>query len=269
MPWKASSAMQERARFVLERERGESTMSELCAFYGVSRETGYEWWRRYQQAGLAEWCERSRAPRRHPNQTAAEIEAAVLELRRAHMRWGARKLKRVLEREHPATQWPAASTMGTMLAREGLVMARRKRRRVEPYTRPFAAATEPNRVWCTDFKGWFRTQDGERIDPLTMSDAHSRYLLRCQAVEKTDTARVQAITSGSRPRFPISRTFCMAFSLLIENVRLIARVVGRGLRQPNSGTDPRHLALGFMAGPSCWPRQIGCRSQEENQEGWI
>jgi putative transposase len=185
--------MQERARFVLERERGEYTMSELCAIYGVSRETGYEWWRRYQQTGLAELCDRGRAPAQHPNQSAAEIGAAVLELRRAHMTWGPRKLKRVLEREHPETQWPAASTMGTMLAREGLVIARRKRRRVEPYTRPFAAATEPNRVWCADFKGWFRTRDGERIDPLTISDAHSRYLLRCQAVEKTDTARVQAI----------------------------------------------------------------------------
>jgi putative transposase len=185
--------MQERARFVLERERGEYTMSELCAIYGVSRETGYEWWRRYQQTGLAELCDRGRAPAQHPNQSAAEIGAAVLELRRAHMTWGPRKLKRGLEREHPETQWPAASTMGTMLAREGLVIARRKRRRVEPYTRPFAAATEPNRVWCADFKGWFRTRDGERIDPLTISDAHSRYLLRCQAVEKTDTARVQAI----------------------------------------------------------------------------
>src|SRR5271169_66073 len=193
MPWRASSVMEERARFVLERERGEYSMSELCAIYGVSRDTGYTWWRRYQQAGLRELCERSRAPRWHPKQTAAEIEAAVLELRRAHMRWGARKLKRVLERERPETNWPAASTMGTMLAREGLVIARRKRRKTEPYSRPFAAATEPNRVWCVDFKGWFRTQDGERMDPLTVSDAHSRYLLRCQAVEKTDTARVQAI----------------------------------------------------------------------------
>ncbi len=185
--------MEERARFVLERERGLYSMSELCAIYGVSRNTGYQWWRRYQQTGLAELCDRSRAPRRHPNQTAEEIEAAVLELRRAHMRWGPRKLKRVLEREHPATRWPAASTMGTLLGREGLAIAPSKRRKTEPYGRPFAAATEPNRVWCADFKGWFRTQDGERIDPLTVSDAHSRYLLRCQAVEKTNTARVQAI----------------------------------------------------------------------------
>jgi hypothetical protein len=80
-----------------------------------------------------------------------------------------------------------------MLSRAGLVRERRKRRRVPPWTQPFAAASAPNRVWCADFKGWFRTRDGERIDPLTISDAHSRYLLRCQAVEKTDTSRVQAI----------------------------------------------------------------------------
>src|SRR5690349_8105852 len=109
------------------------------------------------------------------------------------MRWGPRKLKAVLEREWPRVNWPAASTMGELLRREGLVVPRKKRRRVDPYSTPFAAADAPNRVWCGDFKGWSRTQDGTRIDPLTISDACSRYLLRCQAVEKTDTARVQAV----------------------------------------------------------------------------
>jgi putative transposase len=80
-----------------------------------------------------------------------------------------------------------------MLAREGLVVGRKKRRRTPPYGQPFAAADAPNRVWCADFKGWFRSRDGARIDPLTISDAHSRYLLRCQAVKKTDGPRVQAI----------------------------------------------------------------------------
>jgi transposase InsO family protein len=137
--------------------------------------------------------DRSRAPLRSGNQTPVEIEAAVLELRREHMRWGPRKLKWMLEHAEPGIAWPAASTIGEMLSREGLAMARKKRRRVPPYTQPFAAASEPNRVWCADFKGWFRTQDGQRIDPLTVTDAHSRYLLRCQSVEKTDTERVQAI----------------------------------------------------------------------------
>src|ERR1700678_1946713 len=193
MPWKASSVMDERVRFVLEQQRDLQTMTELCEIYGIARETGYYWLRRYQQGGLEALHDLNRAPRRHPNQTAEKIEEAVLHLRRAHMSWGPRKLKRVLERDRPLQLWPATSTIGAMLAREGLVVARKKRRRAPPYTEPFAAADAPNRVWCADFKGWFLTADGERIDPLTITDACSRYLLRCQAVEKMDYARVRAI----------------------------------------------------------------------------
>jgi transposase InsO family protein len=137
--------------------------------------------------------ERSRAPERHPNQTPRAIEEQVLALRRAHMRWGARKLKACLQRKQPEARWPAASTMGELLQREGLVIVRPTRPKVPPYTQPFAAAREPNGLWCADFKGWFRTGDGERVDPLTISDACSRFLLRCQSAEKTDTERVQAI----------------------------------------------------------------------------
>ncbi len=185
--------MDERTRFVMEQERGLYTMTELCEIYDIARETGYYWLRRYQQGGLEALQDRNRAPERHPNQTPERIEEAVIELRREHMRWGPRKLKRVLEREAPQTPWPAASTIGAMLAREGLVVPRKKRRRAPPYTQPFAAADGPNQVWCADFKGWFRTQDGERVDPLTITDAHSRYLLRCQHVAKTNGEQVQAI----------------------------------------------------------------------------
>lgn len=193
MPWKASSVIDQRMRFVLEQERGLHTMTELCEIYEIARETGYYWLRRYQQGGLEALQDRDRGPERHPNQTPERIEEAVLELRRAHMRWGPRKLKRVLEREVPQTPWPAASTIGAMLAREGLVVARKKRRRTPPYTQPFASADAPNQIWCADFKGWFRTEDGARIDPLTITDAHSRYLLRCQQVAKTNGEQVQAV----------------------------------------------------------------------------
>ncbi len=193
MPWKASSVMEEKLRFVFEYELGERSMSELCQRYEIARQTGYVWLRRYRQSGVAGLVERRRAAHRHKNQTPEEIERMVLELRQAHMRWGPRKLKRVLERDEPGRTWPAVSTIGALLKREGLVVARKKRVRTAPYTEPLAHADGANRVWCADFKGWFRTADGERIDPLTISDAHSRYLLRCQAVEKTDTARVRAI----------------------------------------------------------------------------
>lgn len=193
MPWKVSGVVETRSAFVEEWLSEQWTMTELCARHGISRQAGYNTLERFEQSGWEGLEERSRAPWRHPNQTAAELEQAIVALRQKHMRWGPRKLKVVLEREHPEKGWPATSTMGELLRREGLVVARRKRRRVQVYTAPFAQASAPNRVWCGDFKGWGRTQDGTRIDPLTLTDACSRYLLRCQAVKKADTERVQSI----------------------------------------------------------------------------
>ena len=200
MPWKASSVMDEKIRFICKYEDGE-TMTELCHKFGISRETGYVWLRRHRLTGVAGLFELNRAARRHVNQTPKDIEQMILELRQGHMRWGPRKLKWVLERDEPGRTWPAASTIGSLLKREGLVVARKKRMRTAPYTEPLAHANAANRVWCADFKGWFRTADGERIDPLTISDAHSRYLLRCQAVEETDTERVRAIFEAAFREF--------------------------------------------------------------------
>jgi transposase InsO family protein len=185
--------MEEKLRYVFEYERDERTMAELCAQFGICRDTGYVWLRRYREYGLKGLSEANRAARHHPNQTAVGIEQAVLERREAHMRWGPRKLKRILERDQPGRVWPATSTIGEIVKRAGLVVPRKKRRRTEPYTQPLAHAGEANRVWCADFKGWFRAGDGARVDPLTITDAWSRYLLRAQAVEKADTERVRAI----------------------------------------------------------------------------
>jgi transposase InsO family protein len=185
--------MEEKLRFVFDYERDEHSMVELCSRYGICRDTGYEWLRRFRLHGIKGLAELNRAAKQHPNQAAAEVERAVLDLREAHMRWGPRKLKRILERDQPGRTWPAASTIGEIVKRAGLVVARKKRRRTEPYTQPLAHAGESNRVWCADFKGWFKAGDGARVDPLTITDAWSRYLLRAQAVEKTDTERVRAI----------------------------------------------------------------------------
>ena len=114
------------------------------------------------------------------------------------MRWGPRKLKRVLERDQSGQPWPAASTIGELLKREGLVVGRKKRHKTAPYSEPLAHADGPNRVWCADFKGWFRTGDGTRIDPLTISDAHSRYLLRCPGGGE-DRHGTQYAPSSRRP----------------------------------------------------------------------
>jgi transposase InsO family protein len=127
---------------------------------------------------------------------ASEIADAIIALRYEHPSWGPKKLRAVLRRRAPETAWPAASSMGDLLRREGLVGRRRRRRTPLPLTRPFAPVTAPNDLWCIDFKGWFRTRDGARCDPLTLSDADSRYLLACEAVAPT-TEGVDEVTDAS------------------------------------------------------------------------
>ncbi len=197
MPWKASGVVEERMRFVMEFQRDEGTMTELCREYGISRPTGYALIERFQREGIAGLQDGSRAPLRHPNQTLAKIEEQILELRRARPSWGPKKLQAYLERKQPDIRWPALSTMGELLKREGLSVAPAKRRKTPPYTQPFGSIAGPNQTWCMDFKGWFRTRDGERIDPFTLSDAYSRYLLRCQAVDHSNTEQVRGLLEAS------------------------------------------------------------------------
>jgi putative transposase len=98
--------------------------------------------------------------------------------------------------ERPALAWPAASTIGDLLRREGLSRPRRRRRCAWPASRPFLSASAPNEVWCADFKGWFRTRDGARCDPLTITDAHSRFLLDCRITAPTGDGGAACVRAG-------------------------------------------------------------------------
>jgi len=197
MAWKASNVVDQRRKFVREYESGEWTMSELCRIYEISRQSGYKWVERVGAEGEQGLRDRSRAPGSHPNQTSTDIEQQLLDLRHRHKSWGPRKLLHSLREKQPGKAWPAASTIGALLKREGLTVARRSRRKTPPYTQPFQEASGPNQVWCGDFKGWFRTRDGQRVDPLTISDATSRFLLRCQVVDKANTEQVLAINEAA------------------------------------------------------------------------
>jgi len=177
--------MDERTAFIVDWKRGALPMTVLCEAHGISRKTGYKWRDRYLAGGWDDLVDASRARHALGHAMEPEIAASVIDLRLRHPLFGPRKLKVVLEREHPDVRWPAASTIGDLLRREGLSEARLRRRRAAPVTQPFAEARQPNDVWCIDFKGWFRTRDGRRCDPLTVSDAASRYLLACRIVEPT------------------------------------------------------------------------------------
>ena len=193
MPWTESSALEQRKMFIAACEAGEDSMAELCRRFGISRQIGYKWRNRVAESGDAGLREKSRAPHHQFQEMLEEVAEEILRLRRGHPRWGPRKLKAWLERKAPEIQWPAASTIGELLKREGLVADRRKRLRTPRYSEPLQHADQSNRVWCADFKGWFRCGDGSRCDPLTCSDAFSRFLLRVRAVAKTDGPHVKSV----------------------------------------------------------------------------
>jgi transposase InsO family protein len=144
--------------------------------------TGYKWIVRYDAEGLDGLRDQSRAPHNHPNAVAEEIEALIVRLRKDHPRWGPKKLLPILQQDWPGLKWPARSTVEEILKRHGLVRCRRRSRKTPPYEQPFAGLDQPNAVWRADLKGWFVTGDGERCDPLTITDNYSRYLLCCQIV---------------------------------------------------------------------------------------
>lgn len=193
MPWKETCPMDERMQFVADYLKEHRTVAQLCRDYGISRKTGYKWIMRYEVAGWSGIRELSRAPHTQPHVTPAAIQARLVQQRLQHPHWGPRKVVQVLAKTDPATAWPARSTVGAILDRHGLVVKRRRRRRTPPSPSPLQRAGAPNDVWATDFKGWFRTQDGTRIDPLTLSDLASRYLLRCEALRGATFAHVQPV----------------------------------------------------------------------------
>jgi len=196
MPWRETCVVDERTRFVLAVEAGEEPVAALCRRFEISRRHGYKWIERWRAEGLAGLADRSRAPLTHPQAVAAELLEAALAVRRAHPTWGPVKVRAWLERQRPGRTWPAASTIGARFDREGLTVKRRFRRRAPPGG-PLFAADAVNDVWTIDFKGWFRTGDGTRVDPLTLADACSRYLLRCQAVARPDTTHVWPILDAA------------------------------------------------------------------------
>jgi transposase InsO family protein len=182
--------MNERMCFVAAWLEGEETKAALCRHFGISRKTGYKWLARYNEQGAMGLEDRSRAPLSNPRSVSQARIEAVLAIRHRHPSWGPRKVKAWLEANEPEVSWPAASTIGGLFDQAGLTRPRKRRQRAPVQMQPFAACRAPNDVWCVDFKGWFLTGDGIRVDPLTISDGHSRYLLCCQAVDRPDEAHV-------------------------------------------------------------------------------
>lgn len=190
MPWMETCVMDERRSFVVACLDGAESISTLCRIFGISRKTGHKWLARYDAEGVSGLEARSRAPHGNPAAIASDVIEAVVAVRLRYRTWGPDKVKAYLERTTPDRAWPSASSMGRHMARAGLVKPRKRRVRTPGMGHPLAVCRAANDVWCVDFKGWFLTGDGIQVDPLTLSDQHSRYLLRLEVVGRCDEAHV-------------------------------------------------------------------------------
>ncbi len=184
MPWKECHVMDERLRFVARRLEGEK-MAPLCAEFGISWKTGYKIFDRYQDCGVVAFNDRSRRPYRQANRLPAPIEATIVRLKREYPGWGAPKIREKLRQRLASAQLPAISTVHAVLDRHHLVKRRRRRRGGEPAASPLTRPTEPNALWCADYKGEFMLGNRRYCYPLTITDFASRYLLTCEALSTT------------------------------------------------------------------------------------
>jgi len=193
MPWRDSSPMDLKTQFIADYLRQTLSVAELCYHYNISRKTGYKWIDRYLGEGASGLADRSRRPHVCPHQTNPKLVALILEARRHHPHWGAKKLLKILSNRQPKQQWPARRTVCDILARLGLIKKPRHRRLIGHPGKPTSIITAPNQIWSADFKGHFKTGDGHYCYPLTVTDNFSRYLLGCQALHTTSCADAKPV----------------------------------------------------------------------------
>lgn len=209
MPWKDTTKMEQRLEFVTLATSEKANMSQLCRRFGISRDTGYKWLRRYQEEGRDGLKNRSRRPHNSPNQTPAPIEEAVCEVRRDNPAWGGRKIRTVLRRKAKAgtsdfspDKVPAASTITAILRRRDLL---REEDTEKAATYERFEKERPNQLWQMDYKGDFLLDDETRCYPLTIVDDHSRFAICLQACPNQQRETVQTHLTSAFRRYGLPR----------------------------------------------------------------
>jgi putative transposase len=181
MPWKNTLKMNEKIDFAMKCLTT-SNFRQLCQEHGISAKTGYKWKERFLNNGLAGLEDESRRPASHADELPEWVVCEMVLLKQAHPHWGPRKIRDLYERRHPGAT-PSESSFKRVLERAGMTKPR-KTSRVAGNGRLSSGrkAEKSNDVWTVDFKGWWMGAEGQRVEPLTVRDEHSRMLLEMRAV---------------------------------------------------------------------------------------
>jgi len=233
MPWKGVTVTEQRQRFLEDYQLNYYSITELAERFCISRKTAHKWIKRFEQNGHNGFHELSRRPRSSPYQTDKGIVEALVKTRKAHPKWGPKKLLDLMERRNPERKLPAISTAALILKRNELVKPRRHYRRAHPGC-PKSMPARPNDIWAADYKGQFRLKNGKYCFPLTVSDLSTRYLLGIDA----------------HPAISLEKTFAY-FRTLFETYGLPNRI------RTDNGVPFASNALARLSQLSVWFIKMG------------
>jgi putative transposase len=192
MPWKERKLMEECKRFIHEIMESTRSFNATCLEFGISRKTGYKWLHRFEEGGYPGLEDQSRRPNTSPGQLVEGIVCELIKLKLAHNTWGPKKIRELYGRVHEDSI-PSLSSVNRVFKKAGLVKRRRVRTTRGGRMTNSIRVQAPNDVWTIDFKGWWRVRPRDRFEPLTVRDAHSRYLLEARSLTDTSTESVKQV----------------------------------------------------------------------------
>ncbi len=204
MAWKVNTKMSQRYEFLQLANKEDCNFSQLCKRFNISRPTGYKWLNRYDEKDISSLEDHSKKPHHSKYKTSSKVKKLILDLRKQHISWGGRKLKRRLE-DLGYKNIPSATTIGNILKRNGIIDDEASRK-AKPFIR--FEHPNPNDLWQMDFKGWFN-MDTRRCYPLTVLDDHSRYSIVLKACLHERTEVVQSALIEAFRRYGLPKRMTM------------------------------------------------------------
>lgn len=278
MPWRVHTMNEERQKFVLEAlESQNKTFIDICYDYNITPKTGYKWCKRFLAGGLEGLNEISRAPKSNPSTISAEVKECIISLKQEFNKWGAKKIRAEIINNFPHLKVPSEGSIFNVLSMNGLIKSRVYRRHVA-LTAPLEECLAPNDVWMYDFKGWFKTGDGSKCEPLTITDGFSRFLLECKHMNRKRSLDVWnvlesvffeyglpiKIRSDNGPPFAslgVGRLSPLAIKLIKAGV--IPEWIEPGCPQQNGRHERFHLTL---KNETAFPPALSLSLQQEKFE---
>lgn len=206
MAWELKKVEDQRKQLVDLYFESDSSMSELCRKFGISRKTGYKWIHRFNEKGVEGLKDLSKAPKNPQTIYPKQVIQKAIDLKMKYPRWGPRKILAKFLRENPNLDCPSERRLYDIFKGYGLVTKRRIRNRV-PATAPLKNVHAANDTWMGDFKGWFLTQNGEKCEPFTITDGQSRYVIRCLHLNKKTALNVWQILESAFLEYGLPNRF--------------------------------------------------------------